>query len=156
MYSKSVAALLIGTALLAGCAEGNQKQGIGAILGGVGGAVAGSQFGAGKGRLLGVALGTLAGAYIGSEIGKSMDDVDRMKSRQTTQQSLEYGRAGTTSAWSNPDNGHSGTITPTRTYQANNGQNCREYKTTVNIDGQTEEAHGTACREADGTWRVIN
>lgn len=156
MYTKPVAVVLLGAALLAGCAEGNQKQGIGAVLGGVGGAVAGAQFGQGKGRLLGVALGTLAGAYIGSEIGKSMDDVDRMKARQTTQQSLEYGKAGTTSAWSNPDTGHKGTVTPTKTYETAQGQACREYKTTVTIDGKTEEAIGTACREADGTWRVIN
>ena len=30
---------------------------------------------------------------------------------------------------------------------------CREYTTTVVIDGRTERAHGTACRQPDGIWQ---
>ena len=32
-----------------------------------------------------------------------------------------------------------------------NGQQCREYQRTVTIDGKTETAYGTACRQPDGT-----
>jgi hypothetical protein len=31
---------------------------------------------------------------------------------------------------------------------------CREFQTTIVIDGQRQPAHGTACRQADGSWRV--
>ncbi|HEY0523390.1 MAG TPA: hypothetical protein VGD08_08370 [Stellaceae bacterium] len=31
----------------------------------------------------------------------------------------------------------------------------RDYTTTVTIGGQPQEAHGTACLQADGTWRTI-
>ena len=34
------------------------------------------------------------------------------------------------------------------------GANCREFATTVVIDGRRERAVGTACRQADGSWRV--
>jgi len=34
------------------------------------------------------------------------------------------------------------------------GANCREFQTTVTIDGKRQAAVGTACRQADGTWRV--
>ena len=33
---------------------------------------------------------------------------------------------------------------------------CREFQTTIVIDGKSEPAHGTACQQADGTWRVVN
>ncbi len=35
-----------------------------------------------------------------------------------------------------------------------NGQQCREYQRTVTIDGKTETAYGTACRQPDGTWKT--
>lgn len=33
---------------------------------------------------------------------------------------------------------------------------CREFQTTIVIDGKREPAHGTVCQQADGTWRVVN
>ncbi len=41
----------------------------------------------------------------------------------------------------------------TRTYDAAQGP-CREYTTSVVIDGKTQSVHGTACREPDGIWRI--
>ena len=35
-------------------------------------------------------------------------------------------------------------------------QPCREYQTQVVIDGRTQNAYGTACRQPDGNWRVVN
>ena len=32
---------------------------------------------------------------------------------------------------------------------------CREYQRTVTIDGAPVEAYGTACRQPDGSWRMI-
>jgi surface antigen len=33
---------------------------------------------------------------------------------------------------------------------------CREVERTVTIDGQPQQAHGTVCRQPDGTWRFGN
>lgn len=33
---------------------------------------------------------------------------------------------------------------------------CREYTTTVVIDGVEQQAYGTACRQDDGSWQIIN
>ncbi len=41
-------------------------------------------------------------------------------------------------------------------YTATNGQTCREYQTTVTVNGQPQDTHGTACLEPDGTWRIVN
>jgi len=39
---------------------------------------------------------------------------------------------------------------------ADNGPYCREFQTTVVIDGQPQSAHGTACQQPDGSWAVVH
>jgi len=135
--------------------QNNPKQTMGTLLGAGLGALAGSQIGGGKGQLAAVALGALGGAYLGSEIGKSLDAADKSMMQKNAQDSLEYAQTGTTTAWRNPDSGNSGTFTPTNTYQATSGQNCREFETTVYVDGKEETGTGRACRQADGTWKIV-
>ena len=158
MRFSRILTLIVAGALLAGCAEqqGAPKQTAGTLIGAGAGGLLGSQFGGGTGKLAAVALGVLGGAFLGSEVGKSMDTVDKQKAASTQQQALEYNRTGVASTWSNPDNGHTGTITPIRTYQAPTGQNCREYRHDVMIGDKSEQVVGTACRQADGTWKVVN
>lgn len=152
--------LLAGALVLSlGACEGNQygqKQIGGAVLGGIAGGLLGAQVGSGKGQLAATAVGTLLGVVIGSEVGKSLDKADRLYAQQTAQTALETNRSGQTSSWRNPDTGHGGSVTPTRTYQTARGENCREYQQTVTIGGKTESAYGRACRDADGTWRLMN
>ncbi len=33
---------------------------------------------------------------------------------------------------------------------------CREYQSTTTIAGQPQNVVGTACRQPDGTWRIVN
>jgi surface antigen len=141
---------------LAACQEGGQKQTLGTLLGAVGGAVVGSQIGKGKGQLVAVAAGTLLGGFLGSEIGKSLDHADRTAMENTTQRSLETAPSGNTVSWRNPDSGHAGTVTPQPSYQNASGSYCREYEQTITVDGRTETAHGTACRQSDGSWKIVN
>lgn len=160
MSMTKITSALVAVAMLSACEsnmQNNPKQTIGTVLGGVTGAVVGAQMGKGKGTLVGVALGTLAGAWLGQSIGQSLDDLDKMKMQQTTQNALEHKPVGQTSSWSNPDSGNSGTITPTKTvYEPGRSEPCREYTSTVTIDGQLETITGTACRRPDGTWRTVD
>lgn len=32
---------------------------------------------------------------------------------------------------------------------------CREYSTTIVVDGRTQPAYGTACQQPDGTWEAV-
>ena len=149
---------IVGTAALAlaACSEGaGQKQNLGALLGAVGGGIAGSHVGKGRGQLVATAAGTLLGAMIGSEIGKSLDRTDRLAMQRTVQDSLETAPRGTTSTWRNPDSGNMGTVTPRATYERSDGTPCREFTQTVTVGGRTEEAYGTACRQADGSWKIV-
>lgn len=36
------------------------------------------------------------------------------------------------------------------------GPYCREFQTTIVIDGQPQSAHGTACQQPDGSWTVVH
>jgi hypothetical protein len=33
---------------------------------------------------------------------------------------------------------------------------CREFEQTVVIDGKPQNAYGTACRQADGSWKIVH
>jgi hypothetical protein len=35
------------------------------------------------------------------------------------------------------------------------GDSCREYQSTATIDGRPQQTHGVACRQQDGTWRIV-
>lgn len=155
--ARRLAAAVLVVALLGGCQtwDYGEKETAGTVIGGVGGAVIGSQVGSGGTRLVATAAGTLIGAWIGNEIGRSLDRADQQYATQSANAALERYPDGQSSTWKNPNTGHSGATTPTRTYETADGP-CREYRTSVVIDGRTETAYGTACRQPDGTWRVVN
>ncbi len=149
--------LLAVCAICAVTAAGCTKEEVGTIVGAGGGAVVGKAIGGhGTSGVVGTAIGTLAGAWIGREIGRSMDEADRLAMEKTTQSALENSRSGSTETWTNPDSGHSGTVTPQPAFKNDNDQYCREYQQTVMIGGKTETAYGTACRQPDGSWKIVN
>ncbi len=151
------AVVLAAALALGACAsDAGPKQTGGTLIGAVVGGLAGSTIGRGSGRHVAIGVGTLLGAYLGSEVGKSLDRADRIHAARAAQDTLEYGPTGTTGSWVNPDNGHSGTMTPRRTFESLSGENCRDYETTVTIDGRTESAYGTACRRGGGRWMIMN
>ena len=155
-YGSRMTAVLAALFLLTGCITGQgPKQTGGTFIGAGLGGLAGSQFGSGSGRLVAVGLGTLAGALVGAEVGRSLDEADKAYAYQTEQVALETVPTGSSVGWSNPDTGHAGTVTPTRTYQAPTGAYCREYQHTVYVGGRAENAYGTACRQPDGSWQVV-
>ena len=145
---------VIAALLLAGC-DGGTKQQMGTVIGAGIGALAGSQIGDGRGQMVAIAVGTLLGSIAGSEVGKSLDRADRLAMAQAQQQALESAPSGSRTAWQNPDTGNSGAIVPQPAFQQADGTYCREFTQTVTVGGETQSAYGTACREPDGTWRLI-
>jgi surface antigen len=136
-----------------GSSDFGPKTGIGAALGAAGGGLLGAAAGGGA---TGIAAGVLLGGLLGGATGSVLDDQDRRTAANTTQQALESKPSGTTSTWTNPDTGHSGSVTPIRTYQASNGQYCREYEQSVTIGGKPQKSYGTACRQPDGSWQIVS
>ncbi len=141
--------------LLSACVtDQGGKQTFGTLAGAAAGGLLGSKIGGGRGQLAAVAGGTLLGALVGGQIGRTMDDVDRLKAQQATQ----YARTapiGQTIQWNNPDTGNYGTMTATRGGYAPDGAYCREFQQTVTVGNRTQEAYGTACRQPDGSWKMV-
>lgn len=145
-------------ATVIGCARGQggiSKQTGGTVLGGIAGGVLGSTIGKGRGRTVAIIAGTVLGALLGGSIGKQLDERDKLLMARTTQSSLETGRSGRANQWTNPDTGNRGTITPQTAYKSSSGENCREFTQTIFVGGKSETAKGTACRNPDGTWRIL-
>ena len=147
--------LALAVTVLAGCGSDTAKEEIGALVGAGLGGVAGSFIGDGGGQLIAVAAGTLIGAIMGSEVGKSLDRADRLAMRQATFDALEYGQSGSPTTWTNPDTGNSGEIVPQPAGRRADKRYCREFWKTVTIAGEKQQAFGTACRQPDGSWRII-
>jgi surface antigen len=140
---------------LAACEASNEE--LGTLIGAVGGAVVGDALGGhGTEKVILVAAGTMAGALFGASIGRKLDAADRQYMETATQQSLETSKSGYQSEWINPDSGNQGSVTPEPAYKNQVDQHCREFTQTVTIGGKTEEAYGTACRQPDGSWRIVN
>jgi surface antigen len=145
--------------LLTSCAEQGgpvNKQQMGTLLGAAGGAAVGSQFGKGSGRIGMTALGTLAGAALGNSLGASLDRIDQQHAQRNFQQAMETSKVNQQLGWNNPDSGNSGYVTPTRTYQTNEGTYCREFSQKIQVGGKQQSAYGHACRQQDGTWRIVS
>jgi surface antigen len=116
----------------------------------------GTLVGAGLGGLLGNQFGGGAGkgGFLGSQVGKSLDQADLQYAHQSTQSALAQTPSGQQVAWRNPDTGNYGTITPRPAYPSN-GTYCREFQQTITVGGQTQDAFGTACRQPDGSWKIV-
>jgi surface antigen len=143
---------LIPILVLAGCAGAGPKESGGTVVGGATGALIGGQFGHGAGRLVGVAIGAVAGGLIGGEIGRALDARDRAEMERSTQYALENSQE---TPWKNPETGNYGRTIPKKSYRTAEGRYCREYQQMVVIGGREQEAYGTACRQPDGSWKIV-
>lgn len=153
-----IKALILAVALVAtGCASESyrgDRETTGGLAGAALGGLLGAQFGSGSGSLATTAAGVLIGALIGSEIGRSMDEVDRMRANEAVLKAHDA-PLGEKITWKNPESGHYGTVTPTREGATESGNYCREFQESVTIGGKTEQAYGVACRQPDGSWRIV-
>lgn len=150
-------AAILAVPLLGGCAS--DTFGPKTTVGGLGGAAAGGLLGAASGgrhRSEKIAAGVLIGGLLGGALGNVLDQRDRELAHRNAQLALETAPTGTSAEWRNPDSGHHGSFTPTRTYQTPAGAYCREYQQVVIVGGERQQGYGTACREPDGSWRIVN
>ncbi|MGI9485123.1 MAG: RT0821/Lpp0805 family surface protein [Geminicoccaceae bacterium] len=77
---------------------------------------------------------------------------DRNLALQTRIEALERMLSGTTLTWANEGSGAQGSITPLRTYQALDGQWCREFRETTTSPNSEGSRIGIACRDSAGSW----
>jgi surface antigen len=163
----AIAALALLSACAAGPGEfGFNKTTAGGLAGAAGGAYAGSRlFGGsngmiGKGsttQMAGVAAGTLLGALLGGSVGSSLDRADQPPA-QARAPRAEAGRGAPDIRWSDPD-AERPRAAPARVVREGRdretGELCREFVQEIQVGGRTEKGWGIACRQDDGSWRVV-
>ena len=145
----AIVAAVAGALSLSACQSG---PGGTATAGANTGLVVGSEAAAGAGE---PPVAAIEGIFLGAELGRSLDQSDRDLAVRAEYEALEYGRAGSATAWTNPETGNSGSIVPGGVSEINR-LDCRSYTHKVSIGGRTRVASGLACRQPGGTWRMVN
>ena len=127
------------------------REVVGAILGGAIGATVGSRAGEGRDRRVMTLGGAVIGAVVGGAIGRSMDEADQACAAQA----LEYAKLEQSVVWDDPERGASYTITPTQVVRSSRGDECRKYLLQSAVGGRVQKHSGTACRQDNGAWTLV-
>lgn len=93
-------------------------------------------------------------AFVDSTIIPQLSSNDRAQAAGAQFNALQFGRPGAPRAWQG-DKGTSGNVT-VGPYVRVNSIDCRDFTHTIKIGGQDHAKKGTACREADGSWNVVD
>ncbi len=152
-------AILIGILMMPlashACPSG-PKQDLGASLG----AGVGSALGEGhRDQNAAIATGAIFGRLFGYRLGAELDALDRQMAERMLYTVLQKAPTGETGQWKNPDTGSYGSATVTSTSLMETPghiQLCREFTTIIVIGGKEYEGCGTACRQADGSWKIVD
>jgi surface antigen len=123
---------------------------VGGVIGGAVGGVAGAQVGKGRGKTAATIGGAIIGVLVGASIGRSMDDVDQ----NCVGRILEHAPDRRQVRWAG-ERGDEYAVVPLRTFQTE-GMYCREYQTAATVGGQMQHVYGTACRQPDGAWKIVD
>jgi surface antigen len=59
-------------------------------------------------------------------------------------------------AWSDRRRTVQYSVTPLRTLKTSDGLFCREYAAKATVNGHAADVYGTACRQGDGTWFLVD
>lgn len=135
---------------LVACEPGNNTPGAtvaGAAAGGLLGAAA---FG-GSAQWVGIVGGALLGSVVGNQIGKYMDRQDQAN----MQNAIVTTPVGSQAQWTNNKTNTTYVVRPVKNYTSS-GRYCREYQTMVTINGKQQKGYGKACRQPDGSWRIVS
>lgn len=155
--------LMVGSMFATSPASANCKdvEVAGTVAGAIVGGIIGNQFGHGRGRTAATVGGVVLGGIAGNAIAR--DSCKDKRSDQYYYDDAYYdsfnGDDERRYDWDNPYNNHSGYVQATDYYEDGyNGYEgpCRQFEQRIYIDGQEEVGTGVACRNSDGTWRIVS
>ncbi len=134
--------------------DNRNDQVAGAIIGGIIGGVVGNQVFKGE-RGLGTVAGVILGGVAGSQLARSGDECDQYYASHAYYDAFEHGRPHQRVNWRNDRSGNYGYIEPSDSYRDRRGQQCRNYEQEIYVNGRRQIAEGVACRNRDGSWRIV-
>jgi len=138
-----VAGLLAGAA---GCGTTGSNQGSGVL----------ASAGAGSGgKSTAAIIAAMNGGLVSGSIGAGLSASEKRTALEAEYKALEYTPSGQPVGWKGDQPSHYGEVTAAQPYRVGS-QDCRQYAQTVNAGGAAATARGTACRNADGSWTLLN
>jgi len=143
---------------LGGCAnvQMSREEMLGTAAGAAVGGIVGYQLGGGVLlNSLFATAGTLVGGAGGYMATRMLMGSDRAAYEDTTQKGLASAGDGQVVEWRNPETGNSGIFRATGSYRNAQGQQCRQYRSTVVFTDSVRSGAGIACQQADGNWKVV-
>jgi surface antigen len=142
-----------------GCEPDRDAEVVGTIVGGIVGGIIGNQFGRGRGRtgatVAGVILGGIAGNAITRDRWCRDSRADAYYYNEAYYDAFDTPSYGRRYQWRNQYSGNYGYIEPVSEVDWNGYEDCREFTQTIYINGRPHVGHGVACREPDGSWRIV-
>jgi len=99
--------------------------------------------------------GIIGGGLIMNGIGADLNRRERRMAIDAEYRALESTPAGQPVAWRDERSGRGGTVTAAQPYRVGS-QDCRPYSHTITANGSSRTARGTACRNPDGSWTLLN
>jgi len=97
----------------------------------------------------------LGGGLIGGKIGSDLSSRDRRKALEAEYKALEYGQSTQVVAWKSDRGDDRGEVVAAQPYRVGS-QDCRQYVHTLYTGQASQTAKGTACRNSDGSWSLLN
>jgi surface antigen len=143
-----------------GCDRNRDREVFGTIVGGVIGGIIGNQFGRGRGRTAATAFGVVLGGIAGHAITRnnwcSDQQADAYYYNTAYYDAFDEPNYGEQYEWRNEYSGNYGYVTPVADTTWGEYQDCQQFQQVIYIDGQPQSANGVACRQADGSWRIVS
>ncbi len=130
------------TAAVAGCGTTGASQGTSATA---------STGPADSGKV----IAAMNGGLVSGSIGAGLSAGEKRSALQAEYKALEYTASGQPVDWKGDQASHYGEVVAAQPYRVGS-QDCRQYAQTVYAGGSGATARGTACRNADGSWSLLN
>jgi len=103
------------------------------------------------GKLDDTAIGTLLSA-----VGGKRPHAIARRDEICFSQSFEHAPDRSTVAWMDATHTVQFSVIPMRTLQTNDGRFCRDYAAKATVNGHAADVYGTACRQPDGAWFLVD
>lgn len=137
------AVAILAALALSGCASDGLNRKMDAKLLGMAGENAGEP------------IGGIVGGGLAANAGVDLSRRERLEAADAEYRALESTPAGQPVEWRDAQTGNSGTVTAAQPYRVGS-QDCRPYSHVLKADGATRSVRGTACRNPDGSWTLLN
>ncbi|WP_338531120.1 RT0821/Lpp0805 family surface protein [Nitratireductor thuwali] len=99
--------------------------------------------------------GIVGAGLLMSGLGDDLSRSEKIAALAAEYKALETGMAGEAVTWRDEKSGRAGTVIAAQPYRVGS-QDCRPFTHMIEDNGQSRSVRGTACRNQDGSWTLLN